>query len=93
MNKIDNEDKEEKQFDSMKEFTNFILFNEDATESIFNLSPRDSKQINYFANELDAICDDLAQLNIQIKNYKTNYRLYCENLLKLCDEKDSLTEM
>jgi hypothetical protein len=94
MNEKENEDKQDKEFDSMLQLTNFILFNNETDGDLtFDLSARDLNQINYFVNELDAIYDDLVELNQAIRAYRNNYRLYCENLLRICDEKDLLVEM
>ena len=87
-------EQEQQQFDSMIQLTNFILYdNETDGDLTFDLSARDLNQISYFVNELDAIYDDLVLISQEIRAYRNSYRLYCENLLKVCDEKDLLVEM
>ena len=78
---------------SMKNLTNSVLYN-DNDELIFdNLNEQDMRQIGYFVNELDNIYSDLIDIMDRISSYKIEYNTYCSRLLKLCDDKNKLSEM
>lgn len=80
-------------FDSMQDLTNYVERREKNDLVFSHLSERDLKQIEYFAHELDVIYSDLLDLSNRLDAYKHDYNLYCSNLLKLCDEKDKLSEL
>ena len=77
----------------MLELTNYILY-DDNNKCIFtNLKEKETNEINLICNELDLLYDDLNEINEQLFKYKQSYRINCERLLKLCDDKDKLVEM
>jgi hypothetical protein len=86
---------------SMLELTSFILYNDftsvssnlKPSECLFKLNNEDLRELEYFATELDTIEADLVDININIKAYQNSYKIYCNNLLKLIDQKDLLTDM
>lgn len=82
-------------FNSMLELTDFILYdNNQQDECIFShINETEINEIKLICNELDLLYDDLNEINAKLIKYKQSYRIYCDNLLKLCDDKDKLVEM
>jgi len=81
-------------FNSMLELTDFILYDNNQDECIFShINETEINEIKLICNELDLLYDDLNEINAKLIKYKQSYRIYCDNLLKLCDDKDKLVEM
>ena len=96
MNNNNNNNKDEIiMFNSMLELTDFILYdNNQQDECIFtNINENEINEIKLICNELDLLYDDLNEINAKLIKYKQSYRIYCDSLLKLCDDKDKLFEM
>ena len=90
-------------FKSMLKLTSYLFYDRlDLNESavsikpnkcIFELDEKEITDLEYFASEIDAIQDDLIDINTTVKKLQENYRTYCENFLRLCDQKDALFDM
>jgi hypothetical protein len=95
MNNNNDDDDEIIMFNSMLELTDFILYdNNQQDECIFtNINENEINEIKLICNELDLLYDDLNEINAKLIKYKQSYRIYCDNLLKLLDDKDKLVVM
>lgn len=78
---------------SMSKLTNYVLFDDETDECLFDLSDLEQSQAKYFAGEIDAIEKELTEVNAQIGTIKNAYRAYYEGFLNLCDRKDELFDM
>ena len=86
-------------FKSMVNLTNYLMYDVLTPQlttqltPIFSMDRTELASMEYFATEIDSIQNDLLDISYTIKKMQDSYRIYCENLLRLCDQKDVLFDL